>query len=540
MRDRLSSSWAKVLTLGAVLALPLPGFAQDQAQTEPAVAAQDVAAAQDTAPATDALLTPDEIDTLIGPVALFTDNLLAQVLTAATYPLDVVKAGRFLAQSPDLSDAARADAVAQKNWDVSVRQLAAGFPSVITRMADHIDWTEQVGDAVLVQTDDVLDSVQRLRALAKVNGYLETNAAQVVEVSESAISIAPASPEVIYVPTYQPSVVYTTVAPPTAYYVEDDDDWADALTAGAIFFGSAILINEIFDDDDDWDGYWGGRGSIDWDRGDFYARPGIDINGDVNIGRGDVTIGGGNRITNIDRDTVNFDRNRTDIDLTNIDRTNIDRTKIDRTDIDRTDIDRTDIDRTNIDRTNIDRTNIDRTKIDRTKIDRTDIDRTDIDRTKIDRTDIDRTRIDRDTANARIGDLDRDGLDRARDKGFKPADADRDAARAKIEGRKARGEATATLPIGSGDRQRPAVQPGTKRPELSRPAASTRPATTRPERNLQGAAAKRPANVARPKTAKRPTAIKPPSNATAFSKSGGSRAAAAGSRGKASAGGRRR
>ena len=480
MRGQLSSSWAKVLTLGAVLALPIPGFAQDQAQTAPAVAAQDVAAAQDTAPATDALLTPDEIDTLIGPVALFTDNLLAQVLTAATYPLDVVKAGRFLAQSPDLSDAARADAVAQKDWDVSVQQLAAGFPSVITRMADHIDWTEQVGDAVLVQTDDVLDSVQRLRALAKVNGYLETNAAQVVEVSESAISIAPASPEVIYVPTYQPSVVYTTVAPPTAYYVEDDDDWADALTAGAIFFGSAILINEIFDDDDDWDGYWGGRGSIDWDRGDFYARPGIDINGDVNIGRGDVTIGGGNRITNIDRDTVNFDRSRTDIDLTNIDRTNIDRTNIDR------------------------------------------------------------TRIDRDTANARIGDLDRDGLDRARDKGFKPADADRDAARAKIEGRKARGEATATLPIGSGDRQRPAVQPGTKRPELSRPAASTRPATTRPERNLQGAAAKRPANVARPKTAKRPTAIKPPSNATAFSKSGGSRAAAAGSRGKASAGGRRR
>ena len=524
LRGRLSSSWAKVLTLGAVLVLPLPGFAQDQAQTEPAVAAQDVAAAQDTAPATDALLTPDEIDTLIGPVALFTDNLLAQVLTAATYPLDVAKAGRFLAQSPDLSDAARADAVAQKDWDVSVQQLAAGFPSVITRMADHIDWTEQVGDVVLVQTDDVLDSVQRLRSLAKVNGYLETNAAQVVEVSDTAISIAPASPEVIYVPTYQPSVVYTTVAPPTAYYVEDDDDWEDALTAGAIFFGSAILINEIFDDDD-WDGYWGGRGSINWDDGDFYARPGIDINGDVNIGRGDVTIGGGNRITNIDRDTVNFDRNRTDIDLTNIDRTNIDRTKIDRT---------------NIDRTNIDRTNIDRTNIDRTNIDRTNIDRTNIDRTNIDRTSIDRTSIDRDTANARIGDLDRDGLDRARDKGFKPADADRDAARAKIEGRKARGEATATLPIGSGDRQRPAVQPGTKRPELSRPAASTRPATTRPERNLQGAAANRPANVARPTTAKRPTAIKPPSNATAFTKSGGSRAAAAGSRGKASAGGRRR
>ena len=458
MRSRLSTSWAKVLTLGALLALPLPAFAQDQTQAEPAALAQDGPSAEDS------LLSADEIDTLIGPVALFTDNLLAQILTAATYPLDVVKADRFLDQSADLSDAARADAVAQKDWDVSVQQLAAGFPTVITRMADHIDWTEQVGDAVLVQTDDVLDSVQRLRALAKVNGYLETNAAQVVEVTDTAISIAPASPEVIYVPTYQPSVVYTTVAPPTAYYVSDDDDWEDALTAGAIFFGSAILINEIFDDDD-WDGYWGGRGSINWNDGDFYARPGIDINGDVNIDRGDVTIGGGNRITNIDRNTVNLDR-----DLTNINRTN----------------------------------------------------------------------IDRDAVNTRIGDLDRDGLDRARDQGFKPANADRDAARAKIEDRKARGEATATLPVGAGDRQRPAVQPGTKRPELSRPAASTRPATTKPERSLQGTAANRPANVARPTTAKRPTSIKAPPNATAFSKSGGSRAAAAGSRGKASAGGRRR
>ena len=464
MRSRLSSSWARVLTLAAVLALPLPGLAQDQAQAEPGTSAQDIASAQDAVSATDALLTPDEIDTLIGPVALFTDNLLAQVLTAATYPLDVVKADRFLAQSPDLSDAARADAVAQKDWDASVQQLAAGFPTVITRMAEHIDWTEQVGDAVLVQTDDVLDSVQRLRALAKVNGYLETNAAQVVEVADTAISIAPASPDVIYVPTYQPSVVYTSVAPPTAYYVSDDDDWEDALTAGAIFFGSAILINEIFDDED-WDGYWGGRGSINWNDGDFYARPGIDINGDVNIDRGDVTIGGGNRITNIDRDTVTLDR-----DLTNINRTN----------------------------------------------------------------------IGRDAVNTRIGDLDRDGLDRVRDQGFKPATADRDAARAKIEERKARGEATATLPIGTGDRQRPAVEPGTNRSDLSRPAASTRPAMTKPERSLQGAAANRPANVARPTTAKRPTAIKAPPNATAFSKSGGSRAAAAGSRGKASAGGRRR
>lgn len=122
------------------------------------------------------------------------------------------------------------------------QQLAAGFPTGIARMADQIDRTEPVGDAVLVQTDDGLDSVQPLRALAQVNGDLETDAAQVAKVTDRAISIAPASPEVIYVPSYQPSVVCTSVAPPTAYCVSDDDDGQDALTAGAIFFGSPILI----------------------------------------------------------------------------------------------------------------------------------------------------------------------------------------------------------------------------------------------------------------------------------------------------------
>lgn len=460
---RYAFHWLHPLVLGAALLGALPALAQDEAQPDPASVTVDVDQPQD------ALLSPDEIDALIGPVALFADNLLAQVLTAATYPLDVVKADRFLAQSGALSDAERSDAVSAKDWDESVRQLAAGFPTVITRMAAHIDWTEQVGEALLAQTDDVLDSIQRLRTVAEANGYLESNAAQIVEVTDAAISIAPANPEVIYVPTYEPSVVYTTVAPATPYYVSDDDDWEDALTAGAIFFGSAILIDEIFDDDD-WDGYWGGRGSIDWDDGDFSARPGIDIDGDVNINRGDISIGG-DRVTNIDRDRINVDR--------------------------------------------------------------------------------DSLSLDRDTVNARIGDLDRDQLDRQRDRTFKPADADRDAARAKIEGRKARGDEVATLPVGTGDRQRPTAKPGTNRPEGARPAASARPSVKKPDRALPGANAsrpaaakrpdiKKPANVSRPATAKRPTASRVQPNATAFSNSGGSRAAAAGSRGKASAGGRRR
>ncbi len=99
----------------------------------------------------------------MAPVALFPDTLLAQILYATTYPLDIVKAARFVTQSADLPDKERAAAVETMDWDPSVQALAAGFPDLVTRMNDHIDWTEQVGDAVLVQTDDVMDSVQRLR-----------------------------------------------------------------------------------------------------------------------------------------------------------------------------------------------------------------------------------------------------------------------------------------------------------------------------------------------------------------------------------------
>jgi hypothetical protein len=160
-------------------------------------------------------------------------------------------------------------------------------------MVEHIDWTETVGNALVAQTDDSLASLQRLRAQAKLNGYLEDNAAMNVEESEDGnITIATANPEVVYVPQYT-ETVYTTPAPATPVYVTEDDDWDDWLATGAVVWGSAILIDEIFDDDDwgdNWGGgYWHGDGdnvNIDW-------------NGDLNIDNG---INIGNSIgNNIDR-----------------------------------------------------------------------------------------------------------------------------------------------------------------------------------------------------------------------------------------------
>ena len=126
-------------------------------------------------------LTPAELDTLFGPVALFPDQVLTPVLVAATFPLDVVKAGRFVEESAALPDQERAAQAADQSWDDSVRELAAGFPDLVTRMSDNIDWTEQAGEAVVAQTDEVLASIQRLRAKAQVNGYLVDNEAQTVE-----------------------------------------------------------------------------------------------------------------------------------------------------------------------------------------------------------------------------------------------------------------------------------------------------------------------------------------------------------------------
>ncbi len=207
---------------------------------------------------------------------------------SATYPIDVVKADLFIQKNKEKSPQDLSDLIAAQDWPEPVKGLAAGFPDLIGRMVEHIDWTEMVGNALIAQTDESLASLQRLRAQAKLNGYLEDNAAMNVEESETgAISIAPANSEVIYVPQYSSSV-YTTPAPSTPYYVTDDDNWDDWLATGAIVLGGAVILDEIFDDDwdNDWNDYWdgdrpGGGNQIDWD-GD------INIDNGINIGNGNI------------------------------------------------------------------------------------------------------------------------------------------------------------------------------------------------------------------------------------------------------------
>jgi hypothetical protein len=252
--------------------------------------------AQEETPA-EPVLSADDLDALVAPVALYPDALLAQVLVAATYPLEIVKAARWTAANADAEGEARADAAEAEGWDPSITVLAAGFPTVVAHMADDIDWTESLGDAVLTQTDDVMDAVQRQRARAAALGNLDSNDAQTVTLEDDAISIAPADPEVIYVPAYDPTLVYAESAAAAPVVVTDPDDEGyssgDLIATGVIAFGAGMLVNELFDDD--WsDGYWYGPPRFDWgDRG-FYPRPGVNVDGDVTI--------------NVDRDGIDIDR----------------------------------------------------------------------------------------------------------------------------------------------------------------------------------------------------------------------------------------
>ena len=312
---------ASLFCAASVLAMLASHHAQ-RAQEAGAAVADEVADAADLV-AGDDLLGEDELDLIVAPVALYPDSLLTQIFVASTYPLDVVKAARFVEDSVELSGSARTDATEAEDWDPSIQVLAAGFPDTVTRMAEDLDWTEDLGNAVLAQTDDVLDAVQRQRARALAVGNLESNAAQEIEVSEETISVRPADPEVVYVPTYDPATTYSTrSAAPAVIDPGGSYSTGDMVATGAIAFGSALLINEIFDDDDDWDDYWRGPPSIDWDDNAFYPRRGVNVDGDVNI--------------DVDRNRVNLDRDRND--RLNIDRDGNDRIgALDRIDRDRGD-----------------------------------------------------------------------------------------------------------------------------------------------------------------------------------------------------------
>jgi hypothetical protein len=151
--------------------------------------------------------TKEELDQMLAPIALYPDSLLSQILMASTYPIEVVDADRWVKQTPSLTGNQLDEALKSKNWDMSVKSLCH-FPTVLSAMSQNLDETTRLGNAFLNQQQDVMDTVQELRAKAQAQGNLNTTAQQRVTAEQGYIEIEPANPEVIYVPAYNPAVVY--------------------------------------------------------------------------------------------------------------------------------------------------------------------------------------------------------------------------------------------------------------------------------------------------------------------------------------------
>jgi uncharacterized protein DUF3300/endosialidase-like protein len=211
------------------------------------------------------LLKPEEIDQLVAPIALYPDPLLAQVLMASAYPLDIVQAERWLQSHKNLKGDQLKAALAKEDWDDSVKSLAA-TPDVLAMMSEKLDWTEKLGDAVVDQQPDVMDAIQRLRAKAQANDKLRSTKQQDVTVNQvqgkQIIAIEPADPDTIYVPYYDPAVVYGAWPYPDypPYYWPPPPYIGYGLLGTGLAFGAGYAIGRWWSG-----GYWGGN--INWSGG---------------------------------------------------------------------------------------------------------------------------------------------------------------------------------------------------------------------------------------------------------------------------------
>ena len=227
----------------------------------------------------------EELDQMLAPIALYPDSLLGQILVAATYPEQVTEADQWVRQNSNLQGDEMNDALDRMDWDLSVKALVP-FPQVLAMMSDKMEWTKKMGDAFLAQQADVMDTIQSLRAKAHAQGNLNSTDQQKVVVRGDSIEIEPANPRVIYVPTYNPTVIYGSwwhpAYPPYGYnpyyphYAYDPYyTGAGFVTAGLFGFAAGIAVGSV------WHSGWG---HWDWHR----HHVNINVNRTININRNDI------------------------------------------------------------------------------------------------------------------------------------------------------------------------------------------------------------------------------------------------------------
>jgi hypothetical protein len=278
----------RAVAFATLIAFTSSGIAGAQAPAPPAPASAAQAPATPAAAGTaqgQKTFSQEELEQLLAPIALYPDELLAQVLMASTYPLDIVRAERWVKANPNLKDKALEDALEKQPWDPSVKSLAV-FPQVLTMMSEKLDWTQKLGDAFLAQQEDVMKTAQALRSKAVAQGALKDSKEQKVITEQvettTIIRIEPSNPEVVYVPTYNPTVVYGAwpypAYPPYYYY-------PPGYVAGAAFVGftAGVIVGSAL---------WGG---CNWGHNDVN----VNVNRYNNFNR--TNISNGNWQHNADR-----------------------------------------------------------------------------------------------------------------------------------------------------------------------------------------------------------------------------------------------
>ena len=255
-----------LIALALVMAIPVAVSAQTA--DNPSAPSSTAQPASQPPPPSAELLKPEQLEALVAPIALYPDELLANVLAASTYPLEVVQADRWLKGRKSLKGDALKKEVEKQSWDDSVKALSS-TADVISMMSDKIDWTKSLGDAVLAQQPDVMDAIQRLRSKAYDSKKLVTTKQQKVSVrtqeNRQAIVIESADPNTIYVPYYDPAAVYGAwpYAEYPPYYFGYPSYIGAGVIAAGLAFGAGWAIGR-------WGNYWGG--GCNWGNRNVYVN----------------------------------------------------------------------------------------------------------------------------------------------------------------------------------------------------------------------------------------------------------------------------
>ncbi|HEY6290830.1 MAG TPA: DUF3300 domain-containing protein [Terriglobia bacterium] len=301
-------------------------------------------AGEQTPPAQSSAPSDQDLEQMVAPIALYPDALIAQILAAATYPTQVVEADRWVQQNKGMSADQVAAAVDKQSWDPSVKALTQ-FPSVLDNMSQNLSWTSSLGDVYYNDQQRVMNTVQVMRQKAQQAGNLKSTPQQTVSTQGQTIVIQPASPQVVYVPTYSPAVVYGYPVPAYPGY----SGW-DVAAAAMISFGVGMAVGAaIRGPSYGWG--WGAWG-CNWHGGT------VVYNRNVYVSRSTTFV---NRSNYYNRTNVNVNNiNRNNINTNNINRNNVNRNNVNTNNINRNNLNQNNVNRNNLNQNNVNRNNANR------------------------------------------------------------------------------------------------------------------------------------------------------------------------------------